>query len=66
MAEFEQFALDSLVAPGSILDRYTLDQHCNIVIVGQAGDSVRVRPFLGHQATMPTQYWAGCDQSVRS
>jgi hypothetical protein len=68
VAEFEQLTLDSLVSPALILPGHALDQHGNNVLNGRTPDAVRVRPLLGHQATMPTQIVLGvtnrCTRSI--
>jgi hypothetical protein len=55
MTEFEQLALDALVAPGSVLPRQPLDQRGDRVVEGWATGAVRVGSLLGHQAAMPPQ-----------
>jgi hypothetical protein len=47
MTEFEQLALDALIAPGPILPRQPLDQRGDRVVEGWATRPVRVGPLLG-------------------
>jgi hypothetical protein len=55
VAEFEQFALNSLISPAGILPGQALDQHNNSIIDGRTTDAVGVGPLVGHQTTMPAQ-----------
>ena len=64
MTEFEQLALDTLVAPGPVLPRQPLDQRGDRVVEGWATGAVRVGPPLGHQAVMPPQEGGRGDQAV--
>ena len=63
VAEFEQFALNSLVSPAGILPGHALDQRAHTVIDGWT-TAVGVGPLVGHQATVPAQDCARCDQSM--
>ena len=64
MAEFEQFALDALVAPGLVLAGQPFDQRGNRVVDGWATATVRVGPLPGHQATVPPQDRGRSDETV--
>jgi hypothetical protein len=62
--ELEQFALDTLVAPGLILSGHPFDQRSDHVVDGWATSAIRVGPLLGDQVAVPAQDRARCDQAV--
>jgi hypothetical protein len=65
VAEFKQLALNSLVSPALVLPGHALDQHGHRVLDGWRAQAAGIRPFLGDQATMPTQDCARGDQAMR-
>jgi hypothetical protein len=62
MAELEQFALNTLVAPGLVLSGQLFDQGGNGVVDRWAIGAVRVGSFLGHQPAVPPQDRGRSDQ----
>jgi hypothetical protein len=55
VAEFEEFALDTLVAPGLVLAGHPLDERGDGRGEGWATGLVRVGPLLGDQPLVPPQ-----------
>jgi len=64
-AELEQLALDSLVAPRSVLDSQALDECGDLGADRRPACPVRVGPLPGDQPAVPPQDGAWRDQPVR-
>ena len=64
VAEFEEFALDSLVSPVVVLGGEPPDKHGDLGADRRPSRPVRVSPLAGDQAAMPAQDGAGGYQPV--
>jgi hypothetical protein len=64
MAEAEQFALDSLVAPAGIVSGHLLDQSGYSQVDGRAAGTAGICPMAGDQPPMPTQDRGRGDEPV--
>ena len=64
MAEFAEFALDALIAPGRVLPGHSFDQHGDGLVEGWATAAVGVGPLPAHEAAMPAQDRGWGDQAM--
>jgi hypothetical protein len=65
MAEAEELALDTPVAPARVLPGQPLDQLTELLRDRRASRGVRVSPFLLDQASVPGEQGAGRHDPVR-